>query len=138
MQNAIIGDDNSVTGGMIGAAALLLINYGVVRFLFTHERFERWVEGAADVLIEHGRIARPALRRNLITRPELEAAAHRQGFGSMAEVQRAVLEPSGTLTFVAVKPPPEAARHQELRARMDEILRELAALRAGLAGGGAR
>src|SRR5438034_7714930 len=52
VQNAIIGNDNSVTGGIIGAATLLAVNYGVVRFLYTHERIDRLVEGDCDVLIE--------------------------------------------------------------------------------------
>ena len=47
VQNAIIGDDNSVTGGIIGAATLLLVNYLVVRFLFRHEKLDRLVEGEA-------------------------------------------------------------------------------------------
>src|SRR6516162_8931838 len=54
VQNAIIGDDNSVTGGVIGAATLLLINHGVVRYLYGHDRIERIVEGDSDVLIDDG------------------------------------------------------------------------------------
>jgi uncharacterized membrane protein YcaP (DUF421 family) len=138
VQNAIIGDDTSVTGGLLGAATLLLVNYAVVRFLYTHERFERLVEGDADVLVDDGRIVRRSLKRNLISRTDLEAAAHRQGFASLADVQRAVMEASGTITFVGRTPGPEAERHEELRTRLDHIVRELAALRAGLAGGGAR
>src|SRR6476659_8304164 len=52
VQNAIIGNDNSVTGGIIGAVTLLFVNYVVVRFLFKHERIDRLIEGDADVLIE--------------------------------------------------------------------------------------
>src|SRR5215813_6259060 len=48
VQNAIIGDDNSVTGGIIGASTLLLVNYTVVRFLYQHERLDALVEGAAS------------------------------------------------------------------------------------------
>src|SRR5713226_7823933 len=53
VQNAIIGDDNSITGGVIGAATLLFVNYVVVRFLYGHDRLERLVEGDSDVLIEN-------------------------------------------------------------------------------------
>src|SRR5947209_12908784 len=80
VQNAIIGEDNTVTGGLIGATTLLAVNYIVVRFLYSHERLDRAVTGAADVLIENGRVKTERLRRELITIPELEAAAHRQGF----------------------------------------------------------
>src|SRR5262252_549838 len=77
VQNAIIGEDNSVTGGLIGAATLLIVNYLVVRFLYQHERLDRLVEGDADVLIEDGMLKRDALRSELITLHELEAAAHK-------------------------------------------------------------
>jgi uncharacterized membrane protein YcaP (DUF421 family) len=132
VQNAIIGDDNSVTGGVIGAATLLLVNYVVVRFLYGHQAIEHAVEGDPDVLIEGGRVRADRLKRELITPPQLEAAAHRQGFASLDEVERAVLEPSGTISFSAKRPTPEAERHGELLARLDGLTRELAALRAGL------
>lgn len=54
MQNAIIGDDNSVTGGVIGAATLLIVNHFVVRYLHGHDWLERRVEGDPDVLIDDG------------------------------------------------------------------------------------
>jgi len=129
VQNAIIGEDNSVTGGLIGAATLLAVNYLVVRFLYSHERLDLAVTGAADVLIENGRVKTERLRRELITIPELEAAAHRQGFASLDEIERAILEPSGTICFVGKTPSVEASRHQELLARLDQLGRELAALR---------
>jgi uncharacterized membrane protein YcaP (DUF421 family) len=129
VQNAIIGEDNSVTGGLIGAATLLAVNYLVVRFLYSHERLDQAVTGAADVLIENGRVKTERLRRELITMPELEAAAHRQGFASLDEIERAILEPSGTICFVGKTPGVEASRHQELVARLDQLGREVAALR---------
>jgi uncharacterized membrane protein YcaP (DUF421 family) len=130
VQNAIIGNDTTVTGGIIGAATLLLINYLVVRFLYGHKEIEQLVEGDPDVLIENGQIRIERLKEEVITLAELEAAAHRQGFASLAEVERAVLEPGGTITFIGKRPAPEAARHEELVARLDQITRELAALRA--------
>src|ERR1700677_5051436 len=58
VQNAIIGDDNSVTGGIIGAATLLFINFLVVRFLFRHDKLDRLLEGDATILIKNGRVLR--------------------------------------------------------------------------------
>ena len=130
VQNAIIGEDNSVTGGLIGATALLGINHLVVRFLYKHEQLDRIVEGQPEVLIDNGRLREDQLARDLITLAELEAAAHRQGFASLDEVERAVLEPSGTLSFIGKKPAPEEARHRELLARLDQMMQELARLRA--------
>src|SRR5689334_17503889 len=76
VQNAIIGEDNSVTGGMIGAATLLIVNHWVVRFLYRHERLDQIIEGAPAVLIENGAVQIDCLARELISQSELEAAAH--------------------------------------------------------------
>lgn len=130
VQNAIIGNDNSVSGGLIGASTLLALNYLVVRFLYAHEKIEQMVEGEEDVLIDKGRIAMGRLKKELITLPDLIAAAHRQGFGSLDEVERAILEPGGTICFIRKEPPPEEARHSELVARLDQITQELARLRS--------
>src|ERR1041385_2295159 len=54
VQNAIIGNDNSITGGLIGAFPLLAVNYLVVRFLFRHRRLDQLFEGKPTVLIDHG------------------------------------------------------------------------------------
>ncbi len=130
VQNAIIGEDNSVTGGLIGAATLLLVNYLVVRFLYSHERLNRAVEGQPEVLIENGKLRMDQLGKDLITLAELEAAAHRQGFASLKEVERAVLEPGGTLSFIGKKPTAEEMRHREVLARLDDMRGEVARLRA--------
>src|SRR5213592_2366227 len=79
VQNAIIGEDNSVTGGLIGAATLLVVNHVVVRYLYSHERVDRLVEGDPDVLIENGVIKLDRLKKELITIIELQSAAHKQG-----------------------------------------------------------
>ena len=114
VQNAIIGNDNSVLGGLIGASTLLGLNYLVVRFLFRHPRVNTLVEGSPDVLIENGTIRQEALDRELITLAELQSAAHKQGLDSLADVDRAVLEPGGTITFSARKPNADEVRHREL------------------------
>jgi uncharacterized membrane protein YcaP (DUF421 family) len=129
VQNAIIGDDNSVTGGIIGASTLLLINYLVVRFLYRHEKLDRLVEGESCTLIENGQVLEHRLTQEVLTRQQLEAAAHKQGFRNLSEVQSAVLEPSGTISFIAKKPVPEETRHQEVLKRLDQMTRELAQLR---------
>ena len=90
VQNAIIGDDNTVTGGMIGATTLLAVNYVVVRFMYGHEQLEQLVEGSADMLITAGKIHTENCRRELITLSELAAAARRQGLSSLDEVDTAV------------------------------------------------
>ena len=65
--------------------------------------------------------------------PELEAAAHRQGFANLTEVDRAILEPGGTVCFFAKKPLPEETRHKEIIKRLEQMAEELAHLKSKLA-----
>jgi uncharacterized membrane protein YcaP (DUF421 family) len=129
VQNAIIGNDNSVSGGLIGAASLLAVNYLVIRFLYDHRKLDQLVEGSPDVLIENGKIHELKLKRELITKEELAAAARKQGFDSLSEVQQCVLEPGGTLSFIAKKPDTEDFRHAEVMKKFEELTQELARLR---------
>src|SRR5690349_24647907 len=96
VQNAIIGEDNTVLGGIIGATSLLVTNYLVVRFLYDHRKLDQVVEGRADVLMEDGKVRTHHLRKELMTMPQLQAAAHKQGFAARCEVEQCVLEPGGT------------------------------------------
>jgi uncharacterized membrane protein YcaP (DUF421 family) len=129
VQNAIIGDDNSVSGGVLGATSLLVVNYLVVQFLYKHKSLDQLVEGRADVLIEGGKIRTEHLKKELITAAQLEAAARKQGFASLGEVDQCILEPGGTLSFIGKKPDSDVLRHRELLDRIDQLKQELAQLR---------
>jgi len=129
VQNAIIGEDNSVLGGIVGATSLLITNYLVVRFLYDHKKLDQIVEGRADVLIEGGKVYTQHLKKELITMAQLEAAGRKQGFDSLSEVEQCVLEPGGTLTFIGKKPGTEVVRHQELLGKLERLTQEIASLR---------
>jgi len=129
VQNAIIGDDNSVTGGIIGATSLLVINYLVVRFLYKHRTLDQLIEGRADVLIEDGKVKTQHLKNELITMAQLEAAARKQGFDSLSDVQQCVLEPGGTISFIGKKPGSDEMRHAATMRRLDQLMAEIAKLR---------
>ncbi|HXO22441.1 MAG TPA: YetF domain-containing protein [Thermoanaerobaculia bacterium] len=132
VQNAIIGNDNSLAGGMLGAVTLLVVNYFVVRFLYSRQRIDHFIEGDEDLLVQNGEIRFDRLKKELIRPAQLEAAARKQGFDTLAEVDKAVLMPGGTLIFVGKKPTPEEVRQDELIARLDRLAEELAQLRAGM------
>ncbi len=130
VQNAIIGNDNSVTGGVAGAFALMGVNYLVVRYLFRHRRLDQILEGTPTVLIEHGKVRRPALAKELLTESELHTVLHRQGFAQLDEVERCVLEPGGTFSIEGKRPPREDRHHAELLDRLDQLGRQIQELRA--------
>ena len=90
------------------------------------------IEGDADMLIENGKIQKHRLKKELITLAALEAAAHRQGFASLDDVDRAILETGGTISFFARQPEPDVARHTELLARLDALSQEVGQLRAAV------
>jgi uncharacterized membrane protein YcaP (DUF421 family) len=100
VQNAIIGSDNSVTGGLIGATVLVLANVCVVRFLYGHEQLDRRIEGEPVWLVRDGHILEENLRRELITFDELLSAVHRQGVASIEECESVILETGGTITVL--------------------------------------
>jgi len=129
VQNAIIGDDNSLSGGLLGATSLLATNYLVVRFLYDHRKLDQVVEGKADVLIENGKVRPQHLKSELITLAQLEAAARKQGFAALSEVDQCVLEPGGTLSFIGKKPDVDEKRHNELLAHLQQLREEINALR---------
>ena len=140
VQNAIIGNDNSLIGGVIGAGFLLLINAGLVRTLYHYGKLDT-IEGRPDILVRNGRIQRHHLERELITVAELEAAARRQGLASLAEVKECRIESGGALTFVQRHPTDDETRHHEIlaivshvEARQNSILEQLAALERKIAG----
>jgi uncharacterized membrane protein YcaP (DUF421 family) len=130
VQNAIIGEDNSVTGGLIGAATLLILNYSLVRFLYYHDGLDRIVEGVPEVVMEHGELKMDKLEQELISRAELEVAAHKQGFSSLDDIDRVVLDPGGGFCFFAKKPTAEDSRHADIMARLDQLSVQLSALQA--------
>jgi uncharacterized membrane protein YcaP (DUF421 family) len=126
VQNAIIGHDDSLTGGLIGGLALFIVNLLVVRFLYGHPWLEHLVEGEPEELIRRGRILEHNLRRNLITQAELAAAARRQGVGSLVDVETCRLEAGGGLTFVQKESTVAEKHFEALTNRLDRIERLLA------------
>ena len=121
VQNAIIGNDNSLTGGLVGAFALCGVNYLVVRFLFRHRRLDQIFEGKPTVLVEHGRVLKEALAEELLTQSELMTVLHRQGFDGVEEVDRCIIEPGGTFFIQRKTPAQEDVKHHEIMARLDDL-----------------
>jgi uncharacterized membrane protein YcaP (DUF421 family) len=130
VQNAIIGDDNSVSGGIIGAIGLLSINWLVVNTLYRSPKLNRMLEGRAAVLVRDGKIDKRVMEHERLTREELMDVIHRQGFEHLHEVGRVVLEPNGTFYVEPIEPSKGDKQHEQLLARLESLTREVAALRA--------
>jgi uncharacterized membrane protein YcaP (DUF421 family) len=126
VQNAIIGNDNSLTGGLLGALVLMVVNAILVRYTYSHPRFRRLVEGRPEDLVKDGHVLQQALAHNQISREELIAAARKQGIEHLGDVSCARLEVSGAVSFL-VKEPTELQRfHADIVSRLEAIERRLA------------
>jgi len=116
VQNAVIGNDNSLAGGLLGAVILIAVNTLVVRGAFMSPRFGKVLQGGSTLLYADGRLDERALRRDAITREELVAGLRRQGL-ELADVERVVLEPEGALNAT---PKPRPGIEDVLR-KLDEL-----------------
>jgi uncharacterized membrane protein YcaP (DUF421 family) len=123
VQNAIIGDDNSVSGGIVGVFSLLVVNYVLTRILFRLPWLNQAIEGRETVLIRHGQVDQNALKHEALSDLELKTVLHKQGLNDYSEVERCVLEPSGNFYVEQMDPLREGKER-------GEILRQITALAA--------
>jgi len=130
VQNATIGNDNSMVGGLIGVSALLLVNALVVRFLYRRPQIDRLLEGEPVTLIKNGELVRDNLNHEAITEEELMEAVRKQGLGTLGQVEEAVLETGGVISVVPRTTIDDRIHHLDGRlnaidARLGDILRQL-------------
>jgi uncharacterized membrane protein YcaP (DUF421 family) len=132
VQNAMIGDDNSVTGGIIGAFSLLAINYVLTLVLYRLPKVDKVVEGDATVLIRRGVLDRKAMKKEALTELELKSVLHKQGLNEFAEVEKCVLEPNGTFYVEAMEPNSDDAARARIMEAVLALTAEVQSLKAQL------
>jgi uncharacterized membrane protein YcaP (DUF421 family) len=132
VQNAIIGNDNSVTGGMIGAFALLTINWLLTRVLFKAPKLEQVLEGTKTEFIRHGVVDKKALEKDTMTELELLSVIHKQGLNDFSEVESCVLEPNGSFYVEAMTPSMDETHIAALKNAVELLTLEVKEMRAQL------
>lgn len=105
VQNSMNAGDNSLVGGLISAATLVGLNYGVGYATFRNKRLEALVEGRPYVIIHNGRVYEDVMKTAKLTHHELNAALRRAGCGCADEVQTAILENNGSISVVTRRSP---------------------------------
>jgi len=100
VQNAVIGNDNSLGGGLFGATVIFLLNAGVAWVTFRFKRVERLVEHTPTILVRSGRILRENLRRERLSLPEFRASLRRHGVVSLRDVRYVILEEDGHISVL--------------------------------------
>jgi uncharacterized membrane protein YcaP (DUF421 family) len=103
LQNSMIGNDNSVTGGMVGAVVLLSANLVLAFVVSRRPAVERVVEGGPKILIHDGKVQLHAIRREMLTEQDLLAAVRREGIESFENVRLAISEPNGMISVIPKK-----------------------------------
>jgi len=100
VQNAMTGPDNSLTGGAVAAATLLLLNFAVAEASGVNRRFRKLVEGSPALLIHDGKLVMPNMAREHVSMDEIERALREHGIPSVAQVSLGVLEVDGSISLV--------------------------------------
>jgi uncharacterized membrane protein YcaP (DUF421 family) len=100
VQNAMVGPDTSLLGGVIAAVVLLVVNFTVSRIRLLTPRFERLLEGTPTMLIRDGRYLTANLKKEGIDRDEVDSALREHGLSTAAEARVAYLEPDGSISII--------------------------------------
>jgi uncharacterized membrane protein YcaP (DUF421 family) len=133
VQNAMIGDDNSVSGGVIGALSLLSINWLLTRILFRAPKLNTIFELSPTTLIRHGVVDWEAAKKEALTELELRSVLHKQGFDRYEEVDKLVLEPNGNFYMEGIKSLSDDAQRAALMKAVEILTGEVREMRAELA-----
>jgi uncharacterized membrane protein YcaP (DUF421 family) len=119
VQNAMVGPDTSLVGGILAAVVLLVLNAVVARLRLRWPRLRRIVEGSPTLLVLHGEVMADHLRREGLDQETLKAALREHGVADLSDVEMAVLEIDGSISVVPaggttkhVKRPLKYLRHQ--------------------------
>jgi len=121
LQNAIIGEDNSLIGGVISAVVLIGFNDLAARAEFAHRWLAVLVEGRPTLLIENGRVITENLDKEHLTVEELTAVCRHEGVLSFDDVERAILETSGAISVIQKTPTPDQLVFKAMSERLERI-----------------
>jgi uncharacterized membrane protein YcaP (DUF421 family) len=134
VQNAIIGDDNSVSGGIVGAFSLITINWLLTWALFRAPKIDQALEGSPTTLIHGWEVDIAALKGECLTHEELVSVLNKNGFNDPEEVEVCVLEPNGTFYVKGKQPTSDQVERAELMSVLQGLRAEVMALREQMGG----
>lgn len=132
VQNAIIGDDLTVTGGFIGVVALLAVNRLIAILKFRKPAFEKALEGGSRTLIANGKIDERAVSRELMTDEDLNVVANREGYEDASEIEKCVINPNGVIYVEGKVGTREERYRTEVLEKIERLSRQISELKAEL------
>jgi uncharacterized membrane protein YcaP (DUF421 family) len=120
VQNAVIGDDQSLLGGVVGAVTLVAVNVALNRWIAVNATAARIFEGRPTTVISDGRIVDRALRRLGMRRSEVEHAVRLQNADDVAQIEHGSLDPSGQL-LLTLKSAEQSATKADIAGLADRL-----------------
>jgi uncharacterized membrane protein YcaP (DUF421 family) len=136
VQNAMIGDDNSVSGGLVGAFSLLAINWVLAWFLYRAPKATKVLSGEPATLVQNGVVDEAEMQKQSLTHEDLISVLNKNGFNDPADVKACVLEPNGTFYVEGKSPTSDSVAQGKMMAVLEELSAEVKALRRELAARG--
>jgi uncharacterized membrane protein YcaP (DUF421 family) len=133
VQNAIIGEDNSLVGGLLGALVLVLVNAGLDRLTLRSSRLAWLLDGRPSVVVRDGLLDHRALMHLGMTPEELDNAIQAQGADSLSQVRYVAVQPGGSVS-VELQPDARTATIGDLRRAVDALTARLDAAGGGPVG----
>ncbi|MGA7669932.1 MAG: YetF domain-containing protein [Nitrolancea sp.] len=100
VQNAMVGPDTSLTGGLVAAGTLLAVNWGVDQLRLRYGWFARGIRGSATLLVNDGHFIEEHLRHEGIDEEDVHMAMREHGVDELSQVKAAILEVDGTISIV--------------------------------------
>ncbi len=112
VQNAMVGKDNTLLGGLVAALTLLILNRGFTWIMLRSDRISGWMEGEPTLLVRDGKLIKSQMQKEGVTREHVLAAMREHGIGDLDQVQMAVLEVDGSISIVAKEAQIHRTRHR--------------------------
>jgi len=131
VQNAVIGNDQSLAGGLLGALVLVTVNSATVRLVNRHPTLERLFEGTPTLLVERGQMLRDKIRNLGLREADITVALRRQGAADVDDVERATLAPGGSIVVTLTDEARDITNAEMLRAN-DAIVADIRAQLAAM------
>ena len=132
VQNAIIGDDTSVSGGVVGALTLLSLNYGISFLKFKNKKIEALIEGKPVTIVSDGKMNKKALRRELLTKEDMDILAHREGFENADDIEKCILDPNGSFLVDGKDEIKDGKFKKDVLDKIDELSKQIVGLQKAL------
>jgi len=103
VQNAMVGADSSLAGGLVAATSLFVVNYIIKLIVYRFPKIERLIEGEPLLLVYKGKINEKNLAKAKITKDELLETVREHGVASLDDVELAVFEMDGNISIISEK-----------------------------------